>query len=227
MAAAREREKPPFGMLVRMSPATSSTARLLLKASWYAIGLGLLMELLQLGVIGFGGSKLPAFAAIVADTAQKLSWSYLVCVALAAGTAAARANPVALGGLGFLAAPLAFAAARAIHKSVAHALSVNLPAGGPDLWLVAGIKAAEYAVFGFLVMRLIRRPEARLVPYLWLGLAIGAIFGAVLVWLMNRAALPAGLPPTTLVARSVNELIFPGGCAAVLWITHALARKPA
>lgn len=210
-----------------MSPATPNVTRTILKASWYAIGLGLLFEALQLGALKLGGAGLPAAAAIVADSVQKVSWSYIVCVALAVGTAATRSSPAIVGGLGLIAAPVAFAAARALHKSVAQALTVGLPSGGPNLWLMAGIKALEYAVFGFVIMRLIRRPELRLPAYLRTGLIIGVLFGAVLVWLMNRAAPPAGLPTPTLVARCVNEMLFPAGCAAVLWVSNVLARRPA
>ena len=52
---------------------------------------------------------------------------------------------------------------------------------------------------------------------------IGAVFGAVLLWIMDEAA-PTGLPPAALFARGVNELLFPLGCACVLWATGTLAR---
>lgn len=200
------------------------TTRTIVRASWYAIGLGLLFEFLQLAVIAVGGAELPALAAVLADTAQKVSWSYVVCVSLAAGTAASRASPGAVATVGFLGAPLAFGAARAMHKTVGQVLSVSVPAGGPSPWLLAGIKGVEYAIFGWLIARLIRRPELRLPPYVRTGLVIGVLFGAWLLWIMNSAT-PNGLPALTLIARGLNEILFPVGCACVLWITGVLARR--
>jgi hypothetical protein len=208
-----------------MSSTTTSLTRTTLQASWYAIGLGLLFETLQLGVLKLGGAGVPAGAAILADTVQKVSWSYIVCVALAIGTAATRGNPVVTGGLGLIAAPAAFGAARALHKSVAQALSVGVASGGPNPWLMAGIKAVEYAVFGFVIVRLIRRREPRLAPYIRTGLVIGVLFGALLVGLMDRAAPPPGLSAPLLVVRSLNEMLFPAGCAVVLWVTNVLTRR--
>ncbi len=199
-------------------------SRTLLRASWWAILLGLVLEGLQLAVVAASGGAKPVLNSVLAESAQKVSWSYIVCVALACGTAATRAGPGALGALGLLAAPVAFAVARALHKSAAQALSITLPAGGPSPWTLAGVKAAEYAVFGVLITRLVRRPELKLGAYARTGLVIGAIFGAALLFIMDRAAAPAGLPTPAIVARGVNELLFPVGCACVLWVTSVLAR---
>jgi hypothetical protein len=207
--------------MVEVAP---STARTILRSSWYAIGLGLLFEGLQLGALRAGGGELPAELAILADSVQKVSWSSLICVALAAGTATTRASASTMAGVGLIAAPLAFGAARALHKSAALALDIGAPSGGPNPWLMAGIKAFEYAVFGYVITRLIRRPELRLPAYLRTGLMIGVVFGALMIWLMDRAA-PGGLNTPTLLARSVNEVLFPVGCASLLWVTNIVARR--
>jgi len=206
---------------------TRDLSSTLLRASWWAILLGLALEGLQLAAAAASGAATPALNSVLAESAQKVSWSYIVCVALACGTAATRAGPGAIGALGLLAAPAAFAVARAVHKSAAQALSITLPAGGPSPWVLAGVKALEYAVFGLLITRLVRRPELKLGAYARTGLVIGAVFGAVLITIMENAAAPAGLPTPALVARGVNELLFPVGCACVLWVTSVLARAPA
>jgi len=203
---------------------TPDLSRTLLRSSWWAIVLGLLLEGLQLAAAAAAGGATPGAGSILADTAQKVSWSYIVCVALACGTAATRGGPPAIGLLGLLAAPVAFGVARALHKSVAQALSAAAAGGGPSPWLLAGVKAAEYAVFGYVVTRLIRRPELRLPAYVRTGLLIGATFGALLLAIMHAHA-PDGLPVPVLVARGVNELLFPVGCACVLWSTALLARR--
>ena len=129
--------------------------------------------------------------------------------------------------LGLLSAPVAFGVARAVHKGVAAAVAVDLPPGASP-WLLAAVKAAEYAVFGVLVAGLARRqPPSPLSAFVVRGLLIGAAFGALLLIIMDRAAAPAGLPPAGLVARGVNELLFPAGCACVLWTTGALTHRAA
>jgi hypothetical protein len=198
--------------------------RTLLRSSWGAIAVGLFLEGLQLAVLRGSGGAVPGGAAIFAETVQKLSWSWIVCAALACGVTASRAAPRVVGLVGLLGAPLSFGVARAVHKSVAAAVGSAVPAGGPSPWLLAGIKGVEYLVFGLLIARLAARERAPLSAFLLRGLVIGAVFGAGVLWLMNRQT-PGGLPAASLAARGVNELFFPVGCACVLWSTGALARR--
>jgi hypothetical protein len=89
-------------------PVTPATlAQTILRASWMALALGLLLDGLLLLVAQPAGG-------VLADTAQKVSWSDLVCVALACGTAVGRVRPATatMGLLGLLAAPVAFGVAR-------------------------------------------------------------------------------------------------------------------
>lgn len=199
----------------------ASLPQTLLRSSWWAIALGLALELIQLGIVATTGQS-SAWDGILVESAQKVTWSYIVCVALACGTASTRANPQVVGLLGLLAAPIAFGAARAMHKSVAQALSMASSGGaGPSPWLLAGIKAAEYACFGYLVARLIRRDERKLMPYARLGLMVGALFGALLLYVMHTQT-PGGLNLANLLGRGITELLFPVGCACVLWTTVLL-----
>src|SRR5262245_53623142 len=103
-------------MLTRMTPEVSRT---LLRSSWWAIVLGLVLEGLQLAASATAGGAPPATGALLAESAQKVSWSFIVCVALACGATASRARPPVLGLVGLLAAPFAFGVARAAHKSFA------------------------------------------------------------------------------------------------------------
>jgi len=194
------------------------------RSSWCAIGLGLLFEGLQVAAVQLGGGDLPADAALVADAVQKVSWSYLVCVSLAIGTAATRASPGAVGVLGLLAAPFAFVVARVAHKTAGQILSIVVPAGGPSPWLLAAIKGAEYFVLGWLITRLVRRHEPRITVFAATGLAVGIVFGGAMLVLMNSAA-PDGLPTPIFLARGVNELLFPVGCSCLLWVTGVLAAR--
>ena len=95
----------------------------LLKVAWLAILLGLgLQALLLLTALGFG--KELQLDAVVAESVNKVAWAFLVCFGLALDSAASKAGPTSFALAGLLAAPVAFIAARSLHKIVAQALDV-------------------------------------------------------------------------------------------------------
>src|SRR5215203_2249612 len=101
-----------------LSTEGAQLARRLLMVAWMSIVLGLVIELLLIivtAVFGTIGDAKP----FVADAAQKVSWSMLVCVGLTLGTAAAPSiRALATGFLGLLSAPLAFMVAKMVHRAV-------------------------------------------------------------------------------------------------------------
>ncbi len=206
--------------------ATSSTKdqgllwRKILRAAWLSILLGLAIEASLLGAAAAYGT-FQSVPQVLADSLQKVSWSFLVCVGLACGSVAAKAAPV-MGLLGLLAAPLAFAASRALHKSAQHALNVASQAGvGPSVWAIAGLKGLEYAALGALLGWLGQRKSAGLVRFLMVGLAVGLVFGGAILWLTVQRAQPALTTPSVVV-RGLNELLFPIGCSFVLFVTSSI-----
>ncbi len=195
----------------------------ILRAIWFAILVGLAVEIVCLA-LQTGLVALPPAAAILADTLQRVSWSVLVCAGLAAGVALprvvrSRALRPTLGLVGFLSAPGAFAAARAIHQAVAHALTGDAGgAAGTLVFATAGIRAVEYGAFGFLVARLVQTPPPQWRRYASLGAVIGVAFGAIT--LAATAMLSAATPTVAVtIVRAANEVIFPVGCALVLYVT--------
>jgi hypothetical protein len=95
------------------------------------------------------------------------------------------------------------------------------PAGPTPLWVLA-LKAAEYAWVG-------RRAWGGAFGHVAAGLVTGIIFGGALLTLTVLAA-PPRLP--SLLAKGVNELLFPVGCALVVFIaevlgSHVAAAAPA
>lgn len=194
-----------------------------LHAVWLAILVGLGIEILCLA-FQTGLLELPPTATILADTLQRVSWSVLVCAGLAAGLALPRGPAIASSGcamslIGVLSAPVAFAAARALHQAVLHAANGEPgAAAGPLVFAVAGIRAAEYGVFGYVLARLVRLPPPKWRGYVSLGAAIGATFGTVTLITMNAMSATAVGVAVNLV-RAVNELAFPIGCALVLYAT--------
>ena len=195
----------------------------LLRAIWLAILVGLGVEILCLA-FQTGLIKLPPTATILADTLQRVSWSVLVCAGLAAGLALPRGPAIAGSGramsvIGILSAPVAFAAARALHQAVLHAANGEPgAAAGPLVFAVAGIRALEYGVFGYVLARLVRLPPPKWRGYVGLGAAVGATFGAVTLITMNAMSATA-VGVAVNIVRGVNELAFPIGCALVLYAT--------
>ncbi len=204
-------------------PGTASPfwLRVRVVALW-SVGLGLCLEALSLAI---AASFLvhPTAAQIAADLVQRTSWSFLVCLGIVAGSAARAARAAVMGVLGLVSGPLAFGAARALHKAMQHALAAGPPAPGALTPLEIGcVKAVEYGAFGVLLAAVSRRPGAPLRSYLSAGLAVGVVFGgALLAWMSARALDP--LPFSELCVRGANELVFPVGCAFVLYVSQRAA----
>jgi hypothetical protein len=153
-----------------------------------------------------------------------VSWSLLVCVGVALGRVAAKGRVPLEGVTGLLAAPLALMAANAVQKGVAEAVgAAGVPAGPAPLWVLA-IKAAEYACLGLALEWVGRRAWGSAFGHLAVGLLIGVVFGGVFLAVVVQSALtPLSTP--SLVARGVNELLFPIGCALVVFIAEVLRAR--
>ncbi len=195
--------------------------RTLRVAAW-SVALGIGLEVAQLVMLAFQGS-LPSAARMVAETLGKVTWSVFVCLSISCGLAAGKARPQAMALLGLLSAPAGFAIARSVHKGVGSALSVA--PGAPESltpFVLAAIKAVEYGVFGLIVARISSRPTIALRSHLLAGLVIGAVAAIVVCLLVVRAQ-----PETTsvvLASRAVAEMLFPVGCAAVIYVTERASR---
>lgn len=209
----------PAAAGARMVPA--ELYRTLFHIAWLAILLGFAIEaLLLIAAAGFG--TLGPAPALVAELLQKVSWSFLVCLGLGFGNAVAKHRPGLVGLSGVLAGPIAFGVARALHKSAAAALGMAT-GGGPSPLLIAAVKAAQYGVFGWLVAGISKRAAPRLTAHAMVGLVTGAVFGGIIVVLTVTAS-NAPLATPDLLARGINEVLFPIGCALVLWTSDALAQ---
>jgi len=208
-------------MAIDTATAARALGPTLLRAAWLSILLGIGIEL-SIVFVAFGLAAPPSGAAAVADGVQKVSWSVFVCVGLALGMVARQMGASAAGLAGLLSAPLAFIVARAAHKSVAQVLDLPaIPAAGPSPALLASVKGVEYAALGLALWWISRRPWGGMGAHAAAGTIAGAVFGGAIVALTVAAA-PA--PPTaaSLLPRILNELIFPIGCALVLYVAGAL-----
>ena len=198
-------------------------SRILLTA-WMAIVLGIVLQICVL-VLGMVLGKHSQPWVIIAETLQKISWSFLVCVALIVGVGASNLR-ASLGAVcGFIGAPVAFLIAKAIHKGVAAGMGVTLTAApGPEPWLIALIKALQYAVLGCLLGWLSRKTFGGAIAYFCSGALAGLIFGGIIVGLTAMAQ-PAAVDFTFWIIRGANEIIFPVGCSMIAFSVEALGRR--
>jgi hypothetical protein len=192
----------------------------LLRVAWLAILLGLLLQLAMLLVaVGFGTAPSPG--PLLAETLKTVSWSLLVCVGVALGRVAAKGQVPLEGVTGLLAAPLALTAANAVQKGVAETVdAAGVPAGPAPLWVLA-IKAAEYACLGLALNWVGRRAWHSALGHLAVGLLTGVVFGGLFLAVVVQTA-PTPLSAPSLLARGLNELLFPVGCALVVFIAEIL-----
>jgi hypothetical protein len=205
---------------ISQSAAGITLARRLLQVAWMSILLGIGVEFM-LVVVAAIFSETAGAKPIVADAVQKVSWSVLVCSGIALGTAAARSVRAAtMGVLGLLSAPLAFAVAKAAHKAVSQGLGLDV-APGPSPLVLATLKGLEFAFLGAAVGWLSTKAWAGIREHLLVGLAAGVVFGgAIIAYTMGSAtATPEAVKIAALLA---NELMYPIGCAVILFAAGAL-----
>jgi hypothetical protein len=88
------------------------------------------------------------------------------------------------------------------------------------LWVLA-IKAAEYACLGLALGWVGRRAWGSALGHLAVGLMTGVVFGGVFLAVVVQSA-PGPLSTPALLAKGVNELLFPVGCALVVFIAEVL-----
>ncbi len=197
----------------------------ILHVAWIAIALGFVIEGLLI-VLATSTTGLGNVNVFVADLVQKVSWSFIVCVGIAFGTAATRARPQVMGLLGLLAAPLAFNLARILHKGAGQALSIaaGMPPGVAP-FLLGLLKAVEYGVLGWALGQLGRRGSG-IGAHLAAGLAIGVTFGVGIVAAIGWMSIaPSPLP--AVLGRGINEVLFPVGCSLALYAANVLGKRAA
>ena len=198
-------------------------AQAILKGAWLAVVLGFAIEGLILVSFAVSGGALVA-KPFTADLVQNVSWSFIVCVALAVARTASKSTGLMMGIAGLLAAPAGFAIARGLHKGASQALGlVAAAAPGPSPMVVAGIKGLQYAALGLALGWVAKKVWGGVAAHAGVGFACGVLFGVPLLALTFQA-MPE-LSAATVVARSVNELFFPVGCALVLYASDTLGKR--
>jgi hypothetical protein len=187
----------------------------------FSVLLAVAMEALQVAatllVGGHYGTSLS-----VRDAILKLPWALLVCAGVWLGIVVGRGRPVIAGLAGLVIAPLASLGARAAAE-MAHSLTFAANLGpSPSPLLIAGVKGVEYACLGLAIAWLRERQWAHGSHHAAAGFLAGLIFGGGIL-----AVTAAGQPltPVVLVGWLVNEMLFPVGCALILFRVEGSRRS--
>jgi hypothetical protein len=190
-----------------------------------AIALGFAMQGLILVTKLTAGGAVPA-AAFVVDLAQTVTWSFFVCTGIGVGASIAKARPTIIGLLGLICAPLAVALAKASQKIVASMIGAADKPAVLALSTISVARAIEYGVLGWLLGKLAERDEARWRPYLAAGAAVGIVFGGAIAALSYYASVTNGTAPGApqVAELIVKELLFPVGCASVIFASRFVGR---
>jgi hypothetical protein len=181
-----------------------------------SIGLAVLLELLQVVVARLTGTPY-AVSEMVRDAFLKVPWAIVVCMALWIAIRIAADRPAVVALIGLVAAPIGSLLARS-STEMAHGLAVAAaPAAAPSPLLVATLRGVEYACLGLAVMWLGRRVWSNGLHHAGAGFLVGLLFGGVLLAL---AAVLSNNPFTTATVGAwiVNELLFPVGCALIVFV---------
>jgi hypothetical protein len=192
-----------------------------LHVAWLAIALGIVIEVIVLGLAA-ALKNTPGANSVIADLVGKISWSMIVCVGLAFGKAASGSQAAWTGVSGLLAAPAAFNIARTLQKTVAYALGVAGAAAAVSPFLLATLKGLEYALLGILLTWIGKQRWGGATAHLGIGLFVGTIFGGALIGLLRFYA---DTPTPALVTQGVNEVLFPVGCSLAIFAADTLGKK--
>jgi len=178
-----------------------------------AIVLGLLMEIIALAAHG------SSTATLVRDTVGKIAWSSIVCFGVAVGaTSSAKLRATSMAVAGFLSAPAGFAVARIVQKALSQAMG-STSGSTRDVVLLALLKGLEYGGFGLVTGWLSSEGMSRAYHYAIAGAMTGIYFGG-LITVVSAAGGTVKVFPLAL-----NEMLFPIGCAMVLFISGLLAAR--
>jgi hypothetical protein len=206
--------------------AANVTVKRILTAAWLAAFAGVFAQMLVVAVRVWAGGATEAIG-FLAEIAQGVSWSVLVCAAIAVGTLATKAREHIAGLIGLLAGPLAWAAAKGVQKGVQALAGAPQDQLTPLFWSVCGWKGIEYALLGLGLARLVSAPAATLRAYLTLGVLTGLMSACVVIALNlnNAAASGVALPAPRMASLFANEIFFASACCVVIFTAQQLTRS--
>ncbi|WP_158765194.1 hypothetical protein [Terricaulis silvestris] len=198
----------------------------ILTAAWLAVIAGVLVQMIVVGVRAWAGGVIEQIG-FAAEMAQAVTWSALVCAAIAVGTLASKSRQQFAGLIGLFAGPLAWAAAKGVQKGVQALAGAPQDQLTPLFWSVCAWKGIEYAVLGFGLAAIVGRAEARLGSYITFGALLGLLSACIVIALnLANATLAGGsVPGPKIASLFANELFFATACSMVIYTAQALTRN--
>ena len=187
---------------------------------WLAIMLGIVVQVLVLLGKTSAGAPFPGLKWLP-DLLNGVTWAVFVCAGVVLGSIATRARSVVMGVLGLISAPIAFSLAKGLQRGVQSAMDAPVDKITPALLMICGVKAVEYACLGAAIGWLLGRSWSRASHFALAGALAGIGFGSITVWI--TANLAKAKPPA-IVGAAINELIFPIGCALVIYLAAYAGR---
>ena len=199
--------------------------RRVVMVAWLAITLGFTMEALILTVRSAAGSH-PATAQVLVELAQGVTWSFFVCAGVGLGTAIAKVRASLGVVVGAISAPLAMGVAKGTQKVMVSALDLTAKPAILSLTTLGVLRAVEYGLLGWLLASLAAREKPRPLYFMLAGALIGAVFGGgvTALTIQTAAAKDVALELPQAIATGINEIVFPIGCALVVYITLQVSR---
>lgn len=209
-----------------LDPGREAARRTLHRVARFAllsVLLGFAVQAVVLLITLWGGG---ALGAAVAQAAGGVTWAVLVCAGVGVGTVLSKGRPLMAGLLAALVAPLSIAAAKASQKVMSGWLGAAQSEAVLSLGAVSLIRAVEYGLLGWMLGRLVSAGRDRPEPYLAAGATVGVAFGGLATVLTAKAATVSGAPLSDLklAATVVNEVLFPAGCALVIFLGQEVGR---
>lgn len=213
LAAAERR-----GILRAMRDGLPALALKLFHVAWMSVGLGIALELLAIVILLLSGGSSTALG-VAANVLSRVSWSVVVCAALAVTTSLSRLSIPLSGVAGLLVAPSMTLITKSLQKMILTMLAGAQ--GGPAFGVLltfAAIKGAEYLLLG-LILALI---GARGFGFL-AAIAAGTVVGLLFACVVTAVNVLLGSPLAVILSGFINELLFPIGCSIILMGAEKLA----
>jgi hypothetical protein len=215
-------------LAIAAEPSTTGglTLQRMVMVAWLAILLGLVMQGLSLAGRTSVGAH-PTLTQIVVDLSQGITWSFFVCAGVGLGTALGKAR-AALGGLvGVITAPLAMGLAKGSQKVMGSALGAAEKPVIVSLMTLGVLRAIEYGLLGWALAWLVSRQESRAWHFVLAGGLAGLVFGGSITWLTIAIATAKDMvmAPPQIIATALNEMVFPIGCALVVYMALRVGRQ--
>lgn len=198
----------------------------ILTAAWLAVIAGVTVQLLVIAVRAWFGGAIQTIG-FAAEMAQGVSWSIMVCAAIAVGTLASKSRAALAGWIGLFAGPIAWATAKGVQKGVQALTGVPQDQMTPLFWSICVWKGLEYALLGFGLAILVAGATRRASAYLTFGLLVGLLSACIVIALNlgNAELTGAALPAPRTASVLTNEVFFAAACSLVIYTAQVLTRS--